>query len=117
MDACSEETQQRSHRQLLEDLILHVFAGRPDLQEEIKAKYDKPPEVNHEEFEIDEEMQQLLMELAVTDQVNSEDLKSWKSDCDKKIIAKMNMQKKQAMDLKKRRSAEIRRREIRQRAR
>ena len=69
LDACSEETQQRSHRQLLEDLILHVFPGRPDLQAEIKAEYDKPPEVNHEDFEIDEEMQQLLMELAVTDHV------------------------------------------------
>ena len=62
LDACSEETQQRSHRQLLEDLILHVFPGRPDLQAEIKAEYDKPPEVNHEDIEIDEEMQQLLME-------------------------------------------------------
>ena len=106
----------KSNAVLLYTIIEVVYADDPSKVEEIKAAYAHPKTENdQQDDEEDEEIQQLLQEMAITDQVNSGDLKNWKSELDRKranhlhnICARRRWEAEDAQLKKKKRADVIR---------
>ena len=97
-----------SAHELIGQLVEAVSAGRDGFVETILALYAKPPK-EVEGLEADEELGELLEEMATTDQVNTGDLKAYKDDLAKKVVAKLHRartwERKQAALQKKARAA------------
>ena len=92
------ELQNKSQQAMLHRLIHVVFDGQEKRIAEIIELYNRPHEP---EIEVpDADMALLLEELAISDHVNSGDLKAWKDDVQKKTMTALNRQR--AKDRKER---------------
>ena len=86
----------------------------PQEADAILERYNEPVTADDEDatgLSNDEEMQNLMEELAITDQVNGSDMKTWKGDLADKAVKKLQKMRQNAQDkTKQERGARLKRR-------
>lgn len=89
-----EELHGKPQRDILRYLVMSVCEYEQEAERILRLYEKDPVEEDAEDTSmIDEEMGALLEELAMTDQVNTSDLKGWKGEADKRKLTRINRQR------------------------